>query len=650
MSILTFWGRTTSVLTLATYLLIPPEQAEAQVVNLAKCEGLWFSTSEDFLATARSREITGAPSSTTTIISDGDLLSFQVGAGSQLCARNEELLRPFDIERFDHGLDALDKVVFEESVVIGAFSTELDSINTGQFTAGDLLFTNGVIVPNAALLARFGLPSRFDLGLDAVHIEGGPRELRELLSKLADTDPNTLRENPGLLAEILEGTNTDILFSTEGTPPEVQKPLFLDGDLLSAKTGTIVRGNADLLPAMPAGLPTRGVDYGLDAYTPSLDPIELVPVELFSTEVNVRKNTLSDGDVLSVGPGLYLRNLGLLGSFNPLDIDMGLDALADRPSDIVRCGFGITAISHIDVNARIDSVTGLYDTDRAFGRDLRVQGNVPGRGCPRFQTHEFQVRVSIDGAPEQPVFHPSSLNWMTSEAPCIGLSVPYASDAGGWFSLTQYQRVVDCPNDESLGIWRSAADMPNAVGTVTMRIALRPIGGGGPEVFSAPIRVRVDNKRPEDVTMALYQPGETEPFLNQCKIDGNGEPVLIDIRGTFTDDHFRMYDLTWSADGNITGSVPDTGLGRTYNSRPELSDTGTSPTPPATNVLLENFDLTAAFAVATGGDPLIECGYSIRMRVFDRTRLGGTNFSDNLFSANDSGNQSTFTQSFCLIP
>ena len=54
MSILTFWGRTTSVLTLATYLLIPPEQAEAQVVNLAKCEGLWFSTSEDFLATARS--------------------------------------------------------------------------------------------------------------------------------------------------------------------------------------------------------------------------------------------------------------------------------------------------------------------------------------------------------------------------------------------------------------------------------------------------------------------------------------------------------------------------------------------------------------------------------------------------------------------
>ncbi len=650
MSIWTSWGRRTFVLTFASCLLFQSEQADAQVVNLAKCEGLWFSTSEDFLARNRDRDVTGAPSTSTTIISDGDLLSYQVGSGSILCARNEELLRPFDIREYDHGLDALDKVVIDEGVVLAAFSTELDSINTGQFTAGDLLFTTGTIVPNAALLARFNLPPSFNLGLDAVHIEGAPRELRDMLSKLASTNPQELLENPEILAKILEGTNTDILFSTEGTPPSVQKPLFLDGDLLSAKNGTVVRSNADLLPALPAGLPSRGVDYGLDAYTPGLDPIELVPIELFSTEVNLRKNTLSDGDAITVGPGVYLTNIALLGSFNPRDADMGLDALADRPRDTVQCDFGITAISHIDVNARIDPVTGLYDTDRAFGRDMRVQGNVPGRGCPRYQTHEFQVRVSINGAPEQPLFHPASLNWMANEAPCVGLATPYASDAGGWFRLTQYQRVVDCPNDESLGIWRSFSDLPNVIGNVTMRVVMRPIGGGGPEVFSPSVRLRVDNKRPEEVTMALYEPGQSTAFENQCKIEGDGQPVLIDIRGTFTDDHFRMYDLSWSANGNIGGAVPNTGLGRTYNSRPELTDTGTNPTPPDTNVLLENFDLTAAFAAVTGGDPLIECGYSIRMRVFDRTRLGGTNFADNLFSVNDSGNFSTYTQSFCLIP
>ena len=638
-----FTGRLVFVASaLATALtLSTAPSAIAQDINLAKCSGLWFSTSEDFLS--RGTRLPGGP-----VVSDGDLLSYEVGAGTRLCARNEDLLRVFDITRFDHGLDAVDKIEINPEVVMAAFSTEIDSVNgAGQFTAGDLLFTNGAVVPNNALLVKFDLPRSLNLGLDAVHIEGAPNEKRALLAELSNTDVKQLRENPGLLIEILERTNTDILFSTEATPPEVQKPQFLDGDLLSAKNGVIVRSNNDLLPALPSGLPDKGVDYGLDAYTPAIDPIEQVPIELFSTEVQARNNSISDGDALMVGPGIYLRNKDLIASFEPLDTDMGLDALA-AGIRVDSCRSFITALSHVDVNARINPATGLFDGDRPFGRDIRVQGTVPGPECDIYQTHEFQVRVSINGAPEQPVAHPASLSWMTLEAPCAGLATPYTSDPSGWFSLVAYQRVVDCPNDESLAVWRSSADVPNNVATVDMRIVVRPIGGGA-ETASPSVRLRVDNKRPENVMMSLYKAGETDPFDNQCKIDGEGGPVEIDIRGTFFDDHFRVYSLSWNADGNIGGSVPQT-MTRTYGSRPELSDTGTVVTPPATDALLERFDLTAAFAAHPQGGVLIECGYSIRMWVFDRARLGSMNWKENIFSVDDGGNRTPYTQSFCLVP
>ena len=623
---------------------LSPGLAQSQDLNLANCEGLWFSTSEDFLSRSDQQ---GGP-----IISDGDLLTYRNG-NARVCARNAELLRVFDIEVYDHGLDALDKIVIDEKLVIAAFSTELDSVNSAaQFTAGDLLFTNGAIVPNAALLAKFDLPRDFNLGLDAVHIEGAPRELRELLAALREVGPERLKQEPGTLIEILDRTNTDILFSTEGTAPLVQKPLFLDGDLLSAKFGTIVRSNADLLPLLPAGLPDRGVDYGLDAYTPAIDPIEIVPIEIFSTEINLRKGTISDGDALLPGPSIYLRNESLTKSFEPLDIDMGLDALADRPRDIgqMNCDFGITEISHVDVATRINPATGLFDGDRPFGRDIRVVGNVPGTGCPRFLTHEFQVRYSLDGgATEIPVLHPASDNWLSIVAACPGLDVPRTTDPTGWFSLTQYQRFDDCPLDPSLAIWRSATVLNGQVGDAIVWVVLRPIGGGVEET-SVPVRIRIDNKRPDMLTMALYEPGSAEPFGNQCKIEGDGQPVVIDIRGTFNDDHFERYSLAWSADGNIGGAVPSTGLGRTYNSRPELTDMGTNPTPPDTDVLLENFDLSAAFAAHPQGGVLIECGYSIRLDVFDRTRLGGWNEEENIFSVDDSGNRISYLQSFCLIP
>ena len=111
------------------------------------------------------------------IISDGDLL----GVGCAVCARNGDLLKSFDVT-MDLGLDAADVIDVGEYVV--AFSTELDSPNLGQFTAGDLLSTNGAIIPNVALLYSFDLP-RADLGLDAIHFIGEAGGIIKFLDEAA---------------------------------------------------------------------------------------------------------------------------------------------------------------------------------------------------------------------------------------------------------------------------------------------------------------------------------------------------------------------------------------------------------------------------------------------------------------------------------
>ncbi len=616
-------------------------QAQDQQGNYADCKGLWFSTSEDF----RSRN-QGA-SLGHDIVSDGDLLAYVVGSGSYICARNEDLLRRFDIERYDHGLDALDQVVIDAEFVVAAFSTELDSMHSAaHFTAGDLLFSTGAIIPNQALLVNFNMPRSWNLGLDAVTIEGTPRGKRELLEKLSSTSRDQLLENPGILIEILEGTDTDILFSTEGTPPEVDKPQFLDGDLLSAKNGTIVRSNADLLPALPAGLPDRGVDYGLDAYTPAMDPIERVPVELLSIEINARDGFFSESDLLQVGPGIYLPSETLVQNFEPFDTDMGLDALAARFEDRVEaCEIRITTISDIDV-VDINPVTGLFDTDRPFGSWVRIQGVVPNDECPEYSTHEFQVQVTFDSSGPVPVLHPASQNWRRHVAPCITANDVYESDSGaGWFALTDYWRFGECPDDASLAMWNSTTS--GGADFAEFRVVMRPIGGGV-ETSSAPVRIRLDNIAPSNMLAQLYNSGEMDPFGDQCHVNGGGEDIVIDIKGSVYDDHFSNYSLYWTGgDVHTWRSVPVT-VPRTYNSRPELSDTGTEPQA-ATDVMLGTLNLSDEYAVATGGLPIIECGYTVRMIAADRSHRGRFTPQLNAFS-HIGGNTAEYMQSFCLKP
>lgn len=625
--------------------------AHAQQANLASCEGLWFSTSEDFRS--NNRDIPGGP-----VISDGDLLTYVIGSGARLCARNEDLLRRFDIERFDHGLDALDQVVLSERQVIAAFSTELDSMHSAaHFTAGDLLFTSGLIIPNSALLAQFNLPRNFNLGLDAVSIEGSPQGKRDLLDKLSGVSTDEMRDNPDQLAEVLRGTNTDILFSTEGTPPDVQQPQFIDGDLLSARNGVIVRSNRDLLFDLPAGIPDRGVDYGLDAYTPFQKGAGDEFTELLSTEIQARERTFSDGDALEPGPNVFLTSKDLIADFQPRDIDMGLDALAARPGIIGRCEIFITRISEIE-RTRIDPASGLFDVgvvngvgdpsgDKPFGGSIRVEGVVPNADCPEFTTHHFRVEVSTDGGVTfDPVLHPTSLDWRRDVAPCGSANDLYASDPQGWFLLTEYWKPLldGCSNDPSLGVWSSA---PLDSTTAEIRIAMEPILGG-PQIHSASVKIRLDNKAPDQPVIALHDAGAAVPFGNQCEIAGDGADTIIDIHGQVFDSHFQSYSLTWTGgDVGLETTVP-VNLKRTYRTRVDLQDQGTLPL--ASNILLDSFNLTAAHIAATGGTPPIECGYTITLRARDRAHIGSFGPATNTYNTSSGHLSVRVSQSFCFKP
>ena len=314
-------------LLLCSLLIIPSAQADEQGVlaNLAACKELGFSTEEDFI-TQGPKPPDGNP-----IISDGDLL----GPNHAVCARNAELLAPWKVQA-DLGLDAVDIVSTDLSLV--SFSTELDD-PTGRFTAGDLLATNGMVIPNQTLLTKFQI-SR-DMGLDGLQFIGPVQGIIDFLNRAAVISRAQWLANPGLLFELLQTFNVDIWISTESTQMQgaVGAPI-LDGDLLSVGAGTIVVHQADLLPlAVPAGLPARGVDFGLDAVAASRNGD--IRTIRFSTEILYRKEpSFTDGDVLKKGDGIEYLNGTLVAPFEPYAKFLGLDALhINLPATATRPGY-----------------------------------------------------------------------------------------------------------------------------------------------------------------------------------------------------------------------------------------------------------------------------------------------------------------------
>ncbi|MEA1866423.1 MAG: CARDB domain-containing protein, partial [Euryarchaeota archaeon] len=276
---------------------------------------IYFSTEEDFV-TQGPKPQDGNP-----IISDGDLLC----SDGTIIARNRELLKAFETE-FDLGLDASGVIAIDAKEPLVAFSTELNDPKW-HFTAGDLLTTTGAVIPNIALLAMFDIPE-IDLGLDAVHFTGDLDGIIKFLEYIADKDADVWREEPEMLSKVLEECDIDIWFSTEGTAPKPGDPLFLDGDLLSARYGTIVARNSELLPAsVPAGIPDRGVDFGLDAAT--TDRTGNVELIKFSTEILYEgRFDFTDGDILRINNGVVFTNRDLIVGFEPKTGFLGLDAIS----------------------------------------------------------------------------------------------------------------------------------------------------------------------------------------------------------------------------------------------------------------------------------------------------------------------------------
>ncbi|MEZ4675484.1 MAG: hypothetical protein R2932_14725 [Caldilineaceae bacterium] len=278
--------------------------------NLGACDEFAYSTEEDFITQGP------LPADGNPLISDGDLLS----RNGALCARNWQLLQKWEIKA-DLGLDAADLLFVDGGMVI--FSTELDDPQ-GRFTEGDLLTTNGAIIPNQALLTSFQVG--YNLGLDGLHLVGDVKDIDTFLKVAADTEPKEWL-NGKILPAWLERYGIDIWFSVEGTELRAAAVPIYDGDLLSARDGIVVLRQDQLLPAsVPAGIPNRGVDFGLDGITGARKPDR--SSMRFSTELLYRKDpAFTDGDILRVGNGVEIPHHTIIAPFEPKARFQGVDAL-----------------------------------------------------------------------------------------------------------------------------------------------------------------------------------------------------------------------------------------------------------------------------------------------------------------------------------
>jgi hypothetical protein len=302
-------------LSVAILLIFPSGTITARQIlpNPDPCkEGAW-SSEVDFWSRG------AVPFDGNAYVSDGDLL----GRFGDVCARNADLLSSFGVKD-DLGLDAVD-IYFEIDVV--AFSTELDAPD-GAFTAGDLLTNTGIIIPNAALIAPLGIS--YDVGLDGLQFIGEPDVVKQLLDKVTAVSRTDWLSAPLMLQEILndlsQQSEIDVWFSIEGNWPAGGLPTILDGDVLSARDGSIVLTQGDLLSPFQADFrPGMNgyIDYGLDALAAPRNG-EKGKV-LFSTEV-LNLKSFTDGDVLALSGGIVVLNTDLSNTFFEAEY-LGMDAL-----------------------------------------------------------------------------------------------------------------------------------------------------------------------------------------------------------------------------------------------------------------------------------------------------------------------------------
>ncbi len=594
-----------TVALLAT-LVLPAGMARGQN-RLSACADLAFSTEEDFVTQGPE------PSDGNPIISDGDLL----GINGVVCARNYDLLHDtFDVTQ-DLGLDAAD-VIDAESYLV-AFSTELDSPHGDQFTAGDLLVTNGAIIANVALTYQFNVG--YDIGLDAVHLIGEREAITGFLSEVQQYDRAYWTEDASRLYQRLNRHGIDIWFSTEGTKWPIDEKRFLDGDLLSARDGVVVAENGTLLPGgVPADIRDGGVDFGLDAFAAySRAEKGALKQGFFSTEILYNDpegmGSFTDGDDLEVGDGIFKTNGDLIAAFDPRVDELGLDALSlpvlGEPDDCYAAllALGGTKTPFADVNAAGMADMG-HPTRHPFGNDVPFWGYL-APCVTDFRVVYRPAGNTGDGTPIVPgtwqVGDPTTWNPATHQ--CQNTMPRPSTGADDYYDAAEYHNLLKC-DPLPFTSWHTpnAAD-PN--GQYEVRIDYKTTAG----TFHGPWHaVQLDNEDPEIVQLAV-RPKVSGPISGtaQCPIYSPADMPMM-LRGEFKDEHFWRYRAT--IDGDLLPAHTYT-LTHYYDSTPaaaNLDDTGTAP-----DATLMDLHEVSVYDL-TGMPP--DCCYSVRVRIWDRTIWG----------------------------
>jgi hypothetical protein len=591
-------------------MLVKPSIVAGQVDpgRLAQCLEVGFSLEEDFV-TQGPEPFDGNP-----IISDGDLL----GPSGALCARNAELMSGFDIPAaFDLGLDAADVITASANLSLVAFSTELDSPNTGQFTSGDLLATNNAVILNQALTANWNVG--YDLGLDAVHFVGDRTEIRRFLEAAAGQSP----VGAATLSEFFETYSTvDIWFSTEGTFGSLANPTFLDGDLLSARTGTIVAANIDLLDAsVPAGIPNKGVDFGLDAATTdraaSRERIHYSTEILYEDEIS-----FTDGDVLRFGDGVVATNWDLIAPFEPKSDMLGLDALTvNLPPDPDVCVSRITKIGGVDV-ADFNPSTGMVkplavgsvNEPRPIGGRIPLEGQI----CDDVERFRVVYREAGSSDPWAPIDVPGPRGWhvkvdaLIPVGPdCLG-SKTWSSPSSGWFNAAEYRQLsrpalAGCNPGLALTVWESASAVAGSEARYELILEAETASG----IISDTTRiVQLDNQAPTANLDKQY--GTCDEFTEADM------PLMV--TGRISDTHFHQYRLRISGDSYGVHNYSPVAL---YDDPTDnIIDTGTLNWNMFVNLHEVDVD-------DLDPDP-IDCGYTVHLTAWDLTIVSGFHYGANL--------------------
>ncbi len=543
---------------LATFLsmsvwILPATAQNSGDYPLGLCEKGAFSTETAFVS-HNTETYDGNPN-----ISDGDLLSLDY----QLCARNTDLIRIFEINDVDLGLDAVDILDFENRIV--AFSTELDGPN-GIFSDGDVLTTNGAVIPNYALLAGFaenyGQPIDHNLGLDAIHFIGAPERILEFIALAHDTDPNDWGELA--LQARLDEFQIDIWFSIEGNwtlPNEELSPL-LDGDMFSARDGSIVSPHRELLASveLPEEIPDTDMDLGLDSLTATRE--ENNTLIFFSTEVFFEyERSITDGDVLWYGGDVLIDHATLLLPFEPPTDFVGLDALwmplygpSSEPNIQSMCGRE-HLLADFDGGMVIPggSGTGLYWENESFqrpcGRYVPIDGFLPADG----DIERFRVAFRLADDPVPPIGTALGIqtHWEIEEwgpRGCAYYGGELSTDENGWMNANEYLAAKNgqcAQSDLQLAVWntRELGEEPGPNSHYVLWLEWEDSAG---ELHQEPFEhhLQLDNLLPIIDSLQLRLPEDSgEPVVIPVGGEAPEGNRLFKVWGQFSDDNFQQFRM-----------------------------------------------------------------------------------------------------------